>query len=159
LTCPDGSFLNSMNQCVTCRNDEYFFDNTCVSTCPYSYQQNQAKGICEKCPTGCTSCSTSAKCETCSRGYYLDTTTYTCKACAKNCAACSSATTCDACKDPYLLSALKTCVKSCSADEYIDSSLIEVVKCSKCQEQNCKTCSQNGCLTCSPGFYMDFNLQ
>ena len=101
----------SATNCSTCLAGTIFYNNTCLSSCPYNYFP--INGNCITCGS-CITCSSATTCVQCYSGYYLfggtcyskcpdtgiaDPSTMTCTQCDSSCLTCSGMTNnCTSCK-------------------------------------------------------------
>lgn len=112
------NFVLSNQQCLQCGNTKCARClatnlNVC-STCYSGSYLNQ--GVCNSCPTGCSTCSTPTNCLSCGSGYTSQVQTITtqtlCVACQAPCAQCiGNAQTCTVCQQGYTLNGWK-CVST-----------------------------------------------
>ncbi|KAL4512337.1 hypothetical protein ABPG72_005339 [Tetrahymena utriculariae] len=176
-TCPQNTFLINLNNqilCSTCNSGLYYYQQSCVSTCPIGIGgfNNQNQRICVSCQdTNCQQCSTitpnnsnqqginSQQCLKCNSGSYLlsgicvincpnsmynDTTYNICQFCSSQCQTCSSQSKCTSCLNGQFLYQ-DTCLQSCPDSFYSDNN-----KCIACPQIGCLTCDKDKCYTCKP---------
>lgn len=124
------------NGCVTCSNSD---PNNCLDCGNRRYSSG---GDCLKCPTGCTTCTSSTSCQNCDLGYWLVGTS--CNAIPANCAGLDSNTgLCTGCFQAYKLTADS---KGCDIDLSCNSTAA-----------GCETCPNSyflfnaKCYTCNVG--------
>ncbi len=155
--------------------------NTCYSSCPASYYNNNNGGsgpnVCTSCTTACTLCldGTATNCQACSTNYTLSGTTCStsclsgygpsptlglCLLCTYPCLTCnliaSNCTTCDNSLGTLYLyysgSSLYTCVSTCPNPTFLDLST-SPLSCSLCNTA-CNSCNNNAnnCTACITGY-------
>lgn len=148
------------NGCVTCSNSD---PNNCLDCGNRRYSSG---GDCLKCPTGCTTCTSSTSCQNCDLGYWLVGTS--CNAIPANCAGLDSNTgLCTGCFQAYKLTADS---KGCDIDLSCNSTTAGCETCpnnyflfsAKCYTCNvganciaCQTTNSSLCQSCSDGYYLD----
>ncbi|QRV86896.1 proprotein convertase subtilisin/kexin type 5 [Ceratobasidium sp. AG-Ba] len=179
-TCPDGQFLDVTTgrlstQCVACGAGQFMGPGgRCVAVDGGGVCQgtkliaNNAKGICDACPSTCTSCSIPSfsvvstleqvtcsaclpgfvltplgKCASaCPAGTFVGTDGFTCTACDSGCAECvGSATFCTACANGGAQDG--KCVNTCPTGTFLSPSLTPPAT-------NSTTPRGNTCLACHP---------
>jgi hypothetical protein len=130
---------------------------SCVASCDKGFFANALTGQCQKCPTGCTSCSDLKTCLTCDIGFQMNTDGL--KRC-EPCSAHKSLTNCNACYANKCLKCAKVgtiqyrksagkCVQNCEKNQYYNSEANECMAC----KAGCAECtSESKCLTCTRGF-------
>lgn len=113
LTCAGNS-----TTCLTCQTGNYFYNNTCIPTCPTSTYPNIMASICASCDAACLACTG------------------------------SGANSCQSCKSPYLLSfGTTSCISQCPNGQYSNSTANGCLLCSSichtCINAStiCTTCS------------------
>ena len=103
--CPTGIMKDG--RCYSC--GEYFENcDTCTnSSCTNCFSGYVLSGgSCQKCATGCKTCSSDTSCSECEDGYYLNGLSCSkCSSSLSNCITCSSASTCTLCDEGYHVSA------------------------------------------------------
>ncbi|EAR96681.1 leishmanolysin family protein (macronuclear) [Tetrahymena thermophila SB210] len=149
-TNPCASCTSDPSHCTTCIGNLYISpQNTCVSTCPTGYFQNNSNMTCTACPIGCISCSDAKTCIKCddSNGYRLQGNS--CTLCVYPCATCSTSNpnSCLSCENKmYLLN--NQCVSSCTNGYYNGPNYT----CSQCIS-GCSQCSDGvSCTSCSNNY-------
>lgn len=153
MSCPSSQYLVASNHsclmcsalCNTCDTSStnctscalvnlltpvYFFNYTCVETCPNGYFANDANTtnrLCSKCSFSCTRCSGSAT----------------------NCSACGNTTTAVYYKDANY----NVCQNSCNLQQYFNPSVPNT--CSNC-DNSCTQCknSSTNCQSCVSSYYL-----
>ena len=107
--CPQGYMLQfggcyaCQGNCATCETET----STCTG-CKTGFYLNPTNSVCQACPVGCKTCSSTSNCYTCSTGFTLVATSAsvqkTCKACQSPCATCYGQTDrCITCVSGYSL--------------------------------------------------------
>jgi proprotein convertase subtilisin/kexin type 5 len=174
LTC-NGSPTN----CSVCASGAYLFNNTCFSSCPTSFYNDDNGGagpnICKKCDVSCVTCTGpgNTNCPSCVAFYRQSGTTcstscmpgygytysFICVICVSPCVTCQIiGTNCLSCistpNQYYLLPSFYTsCVESCPTTHYLNS-----LTCVKCPS-TCMTCNNgSSCDVCISNalFYNNF---
>ncbi|KAL4506089.1 hypothetical protein ABPG72_013850 [Tetrahymena utriculariae] len=185
----DGTCEQCIYNCQICQNgtectkceDKFFLNsqNSCVSSCPQTFQQDLQNMICV-CPNNST---LNGKICTCNQDYEMQSDN-TCELkCSPFCDSCSVAGECDVCQEGYFMNFDFTCVNTCP-QTYIENKYTRTCECdqlaeminvsqfekkcvcptnliyqegSKCLNciQNCQKCSnENNCDKCIQGFYL-----
>ena len=151
-TSTPGHYVNADNQCVSCSSGTYYFNNSCISSCPEGYTTIS---------TGCTRCSSNLF-------YYNQTclsscpaTTYiglhplsgekACLPCSVGCETCSDGTSteCVTCSTGFFYLD-NSCNSGCPTTMYADS---ETRACTQC-DASCATCNKTGCTSCPRGNFL-----
>ena len=183
LTCPAGEFISTLvpnkcqpcsSTCVTCSilaenctslscaQNNFFLNNSCLRTCPDTYYTDTALRRCLECTLGCQTCYGSGltkctKCTSdgsqqfylqvevdecapqCKSGEFADALTLACVPCNSACATCTSLTVCQSCQSvngrAYFLSGAQ-CTVTCPSIQF--GKTVGFV-CTNCHE-GCKTC-------------------
>ena len=102
VICNDGMFMDSKFECVLCKPNEIFINDTCVPCGPGTYKKNLNDKICENCIKGCSVCTNSTTCVTCFEGFYNNSSKI-CSPCDPNCKTCQDGNVnniCLTCNDP-----------------------------------------------------------
>lgn len=172
LSCKDPSLYLDIvkGKCnSTCISPSYFFNQTCVSSCPDSYYSNEYRN-CLKCSEGCEVCNELSNCLQCSHSFYTKGTycasscgskfypidsNMTCGTCNEECQECigkeiENCTVCSGGKLVYVdMNGVGKCLSSCPDGTYQNSTM-----CKNCKS-TCKTCSSGEiCNSCKQGFFM-----
>ncbi|KAL4506292.1 hypothetical protein ABPG73_017026 [Tetrahymena malaccensis] len=125
--CPQNTFKNP--------------DNTCQSSCPQGYFQDNILMECVLCDTSCSSCygELPTQCYKCNIGYELKGSSCVTYKCDSTCGTCygSGANECTSCYSDKTLVGT-TCIHSCNSS------------CQTCINQN----DPNSCLTCFDNYYL-----
>ena len=148
----------SDSQCLSCISGQYYYNYSCVTSCPDGYFTNTDE--CSVCISPCKYCTDEVTCLSCDEGYwdgtqcttecpsgqYGDNSTHTCIDCTSPCATCrNSSTTCLSCEGNSLYFHEYDCISECPDRYYPQSDLT----CSQCQLP-CSTCNnESSCLSCS----------
>jgi len=149
-SCPNGTYASDINytcsncsvncgtcsvnasNCTSCANPYFFYNGTCVGTCPAGMYQNSSN--CLQCQLPCGNCSSLYSClscissflynttcynsTACPNGTYANVTTNLCSSCSTNCSTCNlTANDCTSCSISYF-SYNQTCVSSCPTGMY-----------------------------------------
>lgn len=153
------------HQCISCANNRYLFNTTCVEKCPAGYYADSDEGRCSPCHTTCATCSGkhSSQCLSCKpglyrqgkgcvsqcpTGYFAQNSTGSCEHCHKGCKECMGPqpTDCLFCDTYfYLLHSKNQCVSSCP--EYYYENKDENV-CERCHPF-CRTCEGKEGFSCT----------
>ncbi|XP_031458302.1 proprotein convertase subtilisin/kexin type 5 [Phasianus colchicus] len=153
------------HQCISCANNRYLFNTTCVETCPAGYYADSDEGRCSPCHITCATCSGkhSSQCLSCKpglyrqgkgcvsqcpTGYFAQNSTGSCERCHKGCKECMGPqpTDCLFCDTYfYLLHSKNQCVSSCP--EYYYENKEENV-CERCHPF-CRTCKGKEGFSCT----------
>ncbi|KAL4466190.1 hypothetical protein ABPG72_011068 [Tetrahymena utriculariae] len=154
LSCNNGFYLNSSNQCQPCQAPCGNCINTatkCLSCTPVqSYNYNSYNYICiSVCDSSCKTCSSpnnSSSCLSCNDGFYLNSSNQ-CQHCQSPCGNCINSAT--------------NCLSCTPAQDYVYDSSNN--SCRIACDQSCKTCSSpnnsSSCLSCNNGFYLNSSNQ
>lgn len=161
-------FGGSENQCISCSNGYFLYNNTCDVTCPVGTYQNYMNNICDRCYSKCTICIQYAVCSAClSPNMYYRQSCYStcpqksypinkieCADCHMSCTNCNgnterNCTRCDT-KNGYFNEehgSYFLCLYVCSSGFYKNKA---TKKCTPCKI-NCATCqdSDSNCITCN----------
>ena len=145
---------SSEYDCTSCQETYYFLDGMCLSECPEGMFPNSEENRCQKCPIGCTSCTSLTKCSTCDATYTLSST-FQCNPSVPvdcnltSCSVCSSSNNsqCIQCISGYYLHN-HLCLVSCPQGYFPIEGF-----CASCSA-NCSQCSQSGCSVCLTGYYL-----
>lgn len=90
----------------------YLPDRTCA-TCADGYAPSSTRQSCNRCATGCMSCSGSINtCSKCYNGYYLSGSS--CLSCSFGCSQCIAGSVCSKCNSGYYLNSFSSC-NSCTS--------------------------------------------
>lgn len=152
--------------CSTCTSLFYYYNGTCISSCPLGTYTGSTS--CNSCLSPCSRCSNSAtNCTSCDQNYTLDGNSCVqncsvgipitsvngsiCSACTDNCSTCSiSLNNCTSCTSSSNTSLSgNICVTNCPPSTIsINSTCISCLS-------PCLTCniSQTNCLACQSNFY------
>uniref|UniRef100_A0A8V0YXI6 Proprotein convertase subtilisin/kexin type 5 n=1 Tax=Gallus gallus TaxID=9031 RepID=A0A8V0YXI6_CHICK len=153
------------HQCISCANNRYLFNTTCVEKCPAGYYADSDEGRCSPCHTTCATCSGkhSSQCLSCKpglyrqgkgcvnqcpTGYFAQNSTGSCEHCHKGCKECMGPqpTDCLFCDTYfYLLHSKNQCVSSCP--EYYYENKDDNV-CERCHPF-CRTCEGKEGFSCT----------
>ncbi|XP_021236412.1 proprotein convertase subtilisin/kexin type 5 isoform X1 [Numida meleagris] len=153
------------HQCISCANNQYLFNTTCVETCPAGYYADSDEGRCSPCHFTCATCSGkhSSQCLSCKpglyrqgkgcvnqcpTGYFAQNSTGSCERCHKGCKECMGPqpTDCLFCDTYfYLLHSKNKCVSSCP--EYYYENKDDNV-CERCHP-SCRTCEGKEGFSCT----------
>ncbi|XP_064032778.1 proprotein convertase subtilisin/kexin type 5 isoform X1 [Pogoniulus pusillus] len=153
------------HQCLSCANNHYLLNSTCVEICPDGYYTDSSKGQCYPCHRACATCTgkQSSQCLSCKpgwyrqgkgcinqcpAGYYAQNSTGSCERCHKGCKECMGPkpTDCLFCDVYfYLLRSKNKCVSSCPEYFYEDK---ENNVCERCHP-SCQTCEGKGPFHCT----------
>ncbi|KAL4497780.1 hypothetical protein ABPG72_000535 [Tetrahymena utriculariae] len=155
---PCATCSSDSQNCQSCLDNRYFYNNTCISYCPLGFFKNNSTLSCSSCSIGCISCLDASLCTEydTQKGYRLQGSM--CTQCDFLCAACSQydSTYCLSCENNYYLFN-NTCTTTCPNNFYKGNNLV----CSLCQS-GCQTCQNiNQCIECTEGyqFYEQNNMQ
>ena len=122
---------SSPELCLSCEDDLYLFNSTCITQCPPNCYYTSGS-TCLPCTQNCLTCTTLASCSLCTTGYYLMSggcvttcpdshpiiSNRQCMGCSSECATCSgSPTNCTTCTVFYFKYSY-TCVKECPLTYY-----------------------------------------
>lgn len=155
----------SEHQCLSCKDNYYLLNSTCVNNCPIGHYPEDEVKRCVPCHSTCKTCSgrRSSQCLSCKEGwyslgqscvqhciwgYYADNTTASCERCHRVCKECQgpNSNDCIACFDKFfLMRTSKQCYSSCP--EYYYEDRAQKV-CERCHP-TCRTCSGSGALLCT----------
>lgn len=163
----------SSTNCTVCTSTAYLLGNTCYTTCPDPYyEDNSGPNLCLLCNNTCASCSgpSNTVCSSCNTGYVLSGTTCDstcqvgygatasgiCIACTTYCTSCSllstNCTSCESSPSQYYLLTISTdtsCVNPCPVGYFINSTILSCVLC----PTGCYDCtSKTVCYTCNPTY-------
>ncbi|XP_068278360.1 proprotein convertase subtilisin/kexin type 5 isoform X1 [Nyctibius grandis] len=153
------------HQCLSCANNHYLLNTTCVETCPDGYYVDSNDGQCSPCHSTCDTCTGkhSSQCLSCKpgwyrqgkgcvnqcpAGYFAQNSTGSCERCHKGCKACMGPqpTDCLFCDTYfYLLRSKNKCVSSCP-EYYYESKDNNV--CERCHP-SCRTCEGKEAFSCT----------
>lgn len=122
-----GSGLCTIQNCVY----SYIDYNKAMEICRECKEQycveSIKQGSCQKCPTGCKTCSCQDNtCDTCVGGYFLKETS--CSSCPYGCDTCTDVSSCSKCKSGFRLIKDGTCI-SCPKNCAVCSNDISCDKC------------------------------
>ncbi|XP_009067528.1 PREDICTED: proprotein convertase subtilisin/kexin type 5-like [Acanthisitta chloris] len=151
--------------CLSCVNNHYLLNTTCVETCPDGYYADSDDGQCSPCHDVCATCTGkhSSQCLSCKpgwyrqgkgcinqcpAGYFAQNSTGSCERCHKSCKECMGPqpTDCLSCDTYfYLLHSKNECVSSCP-QYYYESQDNNV--CERCHP-SCLTCEGKGAFRCT----------
>ncbi len=90
MNCPDGYYYqnngtnnkfcqvcqtpckNCVNttMCLSCVNGYFFYNYTCVTSCPDGYYKNSSSNICDICISPCKKCLNKTQCLSCDIGFW-----------------------------------------------------------------------------------------
>ncbi|XP_028941399.1 proprotein convertase subtilisin/kexin type 5-like [Antrostomus carolinensis] len=152
------------HQCLSCANNHYLLNTTCVETCPDGYYADSDEGQCSPCHSTCVTCTGkhSSQCLSCKpgwyrqgrgcinqcpAGYFAQNSTGSCERCHKGCKECMGPrpTDCLLCDTYfYLLRSKNECVSSCPDYYYESKDNI----CERCHP-SCRTCEGKGAFSCT----------
>ncbi|XP_010190928.1 PREDICTED: proprotein convertase subtilisin/kexin type 5-like, partial [Mesitornis unicolor] len=152
------------HQCLSCVNNRYLLNTTCVEACPDGYYVDSNERQCSPCHSACVSCTGkhSSQCLSCKpgwyrqgkgcvnqcpSGYFAQNSTRSCDRCHKGCKECMGPqpTDCLFCDTYfYLLRSKNKCVSSCPEYYYESNDNI----CERCHP-SCQTCEGNGAFSCT----------
>ena len=129
--CEDGcSLCLSLLECLKCAEGYFYYNKTCIKSCPASYYTGLKTMKCEACSKVCFECKgpSNFDCISCKNQYlytYNEGSTCvsacpsstfifnnTCTKCSSNCIDCIDSSTCLKCKNPYFLY-LSSCSSTC----------------------------------------------
>ncbi|XP_051499578.1 proprotein convertase subtilisin/kexin type 5 isoform X2 [Apus apus] len=153
------------HQCLSCANNRYLLNTTCVETCPDGYYLDSDEKRCSLCHSACVTCTGkhSSQCLSCKpgwyrqgrgcvnqcpAGYFAQNSTGSCERCHKGCKECAGPqpTDCLFCDTYfYLLRSKNECVSSCP-EYYYESKDNNV--CERCHP-SCQTCEGKGAFSCT----------
>ncbi|XP_075595358.1 proprotein convertase subtilisin/kexin type 5 isoform X2 [Balearica regulorum gibbericeps] len=153
------------HQCLSCANNRYLLNTTCVETCPDGYYVDSDEGQCSTCHSACVTCTGkhSSQCLSCKpgwyrqgkgcvnqcpAGYFAQNSTGSCERCHKGCKECMGPqpTDCLFCDTYfYLLRSKNKCVSSCP-EYYYENKDNNV--CERCHP-SCQTCEGKGAFSCT----------
>ncbi|XP_057288919.1 proprotein convertase subtilisin/kexin type 5 isoform X1 [Pezoporus wallicus] len=153
------------HQCLSCANNHYLLNTTCVETCPDGYYVESDKGQCSPCHSTCVTCTGkhSSQCLSCKpgwyrqgkgcvnqcpAGYFAQNSTGSCQRCHKGCKECMGPqpTDCLFCDTYfYLLRSKNECISSCP-EYYYENKDNNV--CERCHP-SCQTCEGKGAFSCT----------
>ncbi|XP_074022904.1 proprotein convertase subtilisin/kexin type 5 isoform X1 [Numenius arquata] len=153
------------HECLSCANNHYLLNTTCVETCPDGYYVDSDEGQCSPCHSACVTCTGkhSSQCLSCKpgwyrqgkgcvnqcpAGYFAQNSTGSCERCHKSCKECMGPqpTDCLFCDTYfYLLRSKNQCVSSCP-EYYFESKDNNV--CERCHP-SCRTCEGKGVFSCT----------
>ncbi|XP_066567230.1 proprotein convertase subtilisin/kexin type 5b isoform X2 [Amia ocellicauda] len=157
------------HECLSCNDNTYLLNGTCVEQCPAGYYHDEEQQRCELCHITCETCSGrhSIQCVSCKpdlykegkecvfscrSGHYANISTGTCERCHPSCEHCVGGghTDCQSCRNKYFfLRAQGRCYKSCPENYYTNT--LENT-CNRCHP-TCKTCNGNGALACDSCYF------
>ncbi|XP_050185248.1 proprotein convertase subtilisin/kexin type 5 isoform X1 [Myiozetetes cayanensis] len=153
------------HQCLSCANNHYLLNTTCVKTCPDGYYADSDEGQCSACHSACVTCTGkySSQCLSCKpgwyrqgnrcvnqcpSGYFAQKSTGLCERCHKSCKECMGPqpTDCLLCDTYfYLLHSKNECVSSCPQYYYENK---DNNVCERCHP-SCLTCEGKGAFSCT----------
>ncbi|KFV18851.1 Proprotein convertase subtilisin/kexin type 5, partial [Tauraco erythrolophus] len=153
------------HQCLSCANNRYLLNTTCVETCPDGYYVDSDERQCSPCHSACVTCTGkhSSQCLSCKpgwyrqgkvcvnqcpSGYFAQNSTGSCERCHKGCKECvgPQPTDCIFCDTYfYLLRSKNECVSSCP--EYYYENKVDNI-CERCHP-SCRTCEGKGAFSCT----------
>lgn len=156
------------HKCSNCSQGYYLDGTSCVTTCSASTYPDPSTGKCLKCPSPCSTCTSSTFCTSCGNSTYLepgntgrcisncpinfygDKITGTCSKCDPACIRCvdSSNVNCSVCATDAYRVLPKMCFTSCPIGFYGDRGSSTCLAC----HSSCATCNgatSSNCLTCS----------
>ncbi|XP_005061308.2 PREDICTED: proprotein convertase subtilisin/kexin type 5 isoform X3 [Ficedula albicollis] len=153
------------HQCLSCANNRYLLNRTCVETCPDGYYADSRERQCSACHSTCDTCTGkhSSQCLSCKlgwyrqgkgcvtqcpAGYFAQNSTGSCERCHKNCKECKGPqpTDCLSCNTHfYLLHSTNECVSSCPHYYYENK---DYNICERCHS-SCLTCEGKGAFSCT----------
>ncbi|XP_033928587.1 proprotein convertase subtilisin/kexin type 5 isoform X1 [Melopsittacus undulatus] len=153
------------HQCLSCANNYYLLNATCVETCPTGYYVDSDEGQCSPCHSTCATCTGkhSSQCLSCKpgwyrqgkgcvnqcpAGYFAQNSTGSCQRCHKGCKECigPQPTDCLFCDTYfYLLRSKNECISSCP-EYYYENKDNNV--CERCHP-SCQTCEGKGAFSCT----------
>ncbi len=136
--------------CISCYNNYYLYNRTCVLNCPVSTYADIYNKTCLSCAVGCLNCSKLSNCFKCNIGYTLNTTTGVCNntVCTggSNCSICSPDSKCLLCNDGFYLYN-NMCLSICPSATFAAPSI-----CYDCP-LSCLTCiNRIVCTNCKNGY-------
>ena len=138
----------SSSECTSCLKGSYYLQpapnsNTCATTCPFGYGQNDTLAACIDCAANQQVWFNKICLDTCPNGYIK-----------------TDSGSCGKCSDSNLYYYNHTCVSSCPLKTYrVYNSYINQYECKSCYV-GCDTCvdgTSSGCLSCSEGFFYSDN--
>lgn len=177
------------SNCTSCINytinglSYYYYNSSCITTCPSGYYASSSGNTCQVCANPCLTCSGSnVYCTSCFTNKYLstrlgtcgdasicnasyeypDSTTFKCTNCSASCNGCSiNSTHCAACQTGYIIDiAYGTtlpgrCTNLCPSGTVNDTAKIMGGGCT-CNYTACATCQTtvNTCLSCNGSKYL-----
>ena len=123
-----------------------------------------SSSTCEKCTTGCRTCTDAVTCQSCELGYSLVGSN--CIAIPDNCVGINSTGHCTACFGGYALNSVRTgcnpdvsCNSNSSCVICPDGYFLQSGQCQTCSSHaNCQACDASTgatCIKCNDGFYLD----
>ncbi|XP_073526785.1 proprotein convertase subtilisin/kexin type 5 isoform X1 [Phyllobates terribilis] len=153
------------HHCLSCKENSFLLNTTCVNTCPDGYYAEEDERRCELCHRSCMTCTGrhSMDCLTCKEGsyvqhhscvehcmtgYFADNSTASCQKCHKTCRECEGPdlSDCLSCHNNFfLMRSKKQCYSSCPEFYYEDHAQRECERC----HPTCRTCSRSGALFCT----------
>ncbi|TRZ25690.1 hypothetical protein HGM15179_001409 [Zosterops borbonicus] len=153
------------HQCLSCANNQYLLDRTCVEICPDGHYADSMEGQCSACHSTCNTCTGkhSSECLSCKpgwyrqgkgcvtqcpAGYFAQNSTGSCERCHKSCKECMGPqpTDCLSCNTYfYLLHSTNECLSSCPQYYYENK---DDNVCERCHP-SCSTCEGKGAFSCT----------
>ena len=154
------SLCTSAKECLTCNQDYYKKENSCVKCNKIGESKkgtNNGNGICIDCLVNCINCDNSQECLKCQQNYYLKNNTKECSLCnessilkqgkndgtgkcvecPENCLKCKSKDFCETCKKGLFILQLNETHSICNAcDQNGYYKNLTDLKCKKCLKSN-----------------------